>query len=159
MTVVSSIKVKVIRRPQLKLKVLPRFPASVTTSSPILLANIGGSYQFSFDINAAASSLSGFFVSPSSVRTKLTANRTYYVRTDGNDSNTGLTNTSGGAFLTVQAAINTVAALDLQIYNVTIQIADGTYAGAMVVNGPWLGTGDVTIQGNNATPSNVVLST
>ena len=65
------------------------------------------------------------------VREQLTANRTYYVRTDGSDGNNGLANSSGGAFLTIQKAIDTVAALDLSIYNVTVQVADGTYTGAV----------------------------
>jgi hypothetical protein len=92
-------------------------------------------------------------------REKLTANRTYYVRTDGSDSNTGLVNNSGGAFLTIQKAIDVCFTLDLATYNVTIQIADGTYSGAVVVNGIWLGSGTVTIQGNSGTPANVLLST
>lgn len=92
-------------------------------------------------------------------REVLTGARTFFVRTDGSDSNNGLTNTSGGAFLTVQKAINVVAALDISTFNVTIQVADGTYTGTCIVNGPWVGSGTVTITGNATTPSNVVLQT
>jgi hypothetical protein len=92
-------------------------------------------------------------------RELLTASRTYYVRTDGSDSNDGLANTSDGAFLTRQKAIDTVAALDLSIYNVTIQIGNGTYTGSLTVSGPWIGSGTVTVQGNNATPASVLIST
>jgi hypothetical protein len=93
------------------------------------------------------------------VREQLAANRTYYVRTDGSDGNNGLANSSGGAFLTIQKAIDTVAALDLSIYNVTIQAADGTYGGAVLVSAPWVGSGTVTLQGNTSTPANALLST
>lgn len=93
------------------------------------------------------------------LRNVLAADETYYVRSDGSDSNTGLANTAGGAFLTIQKAINVVAALDIGTYNVTIQVADGTYTGTIVITGPWLGSGTVTIQGNNGTPSNVLIST
>ena len=93
------------------------------------------------------------------VREQLAANRIYYVRTDGSNSNNGLVNSGGGAFLTIQKAIDTVAALDLSIFNVTIQVADGTYAGAIVVSGPWIGSGTVTLQGNTSTPANALLST
>jgi Protein of unknown function (DUF2793) len=92
-------------------------------------------------------------------REVLTANRTYYVRTDGSDSNNGLANTSGGAFLTIQKAIDTVTALDLAGYNVTIQVADGTYTGNVTVSALWVGRGTVTLQGNTTTPANCVLST
>ena len=93
------------------------------------------------------------------IREKLTAARTYYVRTDGSDSNDGLANTSGGAFLTIQKAVDVVYGLDISTYAVTIQIADGTYTGTIVCNSPFLGSGTVTIQGNSGTPANVVLST
>lgn len=91
-------------------------------------------------------------------REVLTADRTYYVRTDGSDSNNGLANTSGGAFLTIQKAINVVAALDLSIYNITISVGDGTYAGGARVTGPFTGVGSVTIVGNTSTPSSCVIS-
>jgi hypothetical protein len=87
----------------------------------------------------------------------LSANRTYYVRTDGSDANNGLANTAGGAFLTVQKAIDTVAAIDLSSYAVTIQMADGTYSGPVILKA-YVGAGPVTIQGNTGTPSNVVLN-
>jgi hypothetical protein len=91
-------------------------------------------------------------------REVLAAARTYYVRTDGSDSNTGLADTSGAAFLTVQKAIDAVSALDLSIYDVTIQVTDGTYTGTVVVSAPWVGTGTVTLQGNSGTPANVLLN-
>lgn len=95
----------------------------------------------------------------STVRTALLADTTYYVRTDGNDSNTGLANTAGGAFLTAQRAITKVyGEIDLNGFNVTIQLADGTYNGAVVVDGPPVGKGTVTLQGNVTTPANVVLN-
>lgn len=91
------------------------------------------------------------------MREVLTAARTYYVRTDGSDSNTGLVNSAGGAFLTVQKAINVIATLDNGGYDITIQIADGTYTGT-IVTAACLGNGQVIIQGNSGTPTNVVIS-
>ena len=93
------------------------------------------------------------------VRELLAANRTYYVRTDGSDGNTGLANTAGGAFLTIQKAISIVAALDISIYDVTINVADGTYTAGIAITGPWIGTGStLTITGNTTTPANCVIS-
>lgn len=94
------------------------------------------------------------------IREVLAANRTYYVRTDGNDSNDGLANTSGGAFLTVQKAVDIVSALDIAGYTVTIQIADGTYTGGVNLKNVsgFAAPGNLVIQGNNGTPANVVIS-
>lgn len=67
-------------------------------------------------------------------REKLTANRFYYVRTDGSNSNNGLSNTAGGAFLTIQYALDFVAAnLDFSIYTVTIQVDAGTFTEKLTV--------------------------
>lgn len=97
---------------------------------------------------------------PPTVREVLDAARTYYVRADGSDSNDGLTNNSGGAFLTIQKAINVAAALDLSIYDVTIQLAAGTYSTSTGnVLATLVGSGSVTIIGDETTPANVVVTT
>lgn len=102
--------------------------------------------------------IASYLVSAGLIREKLTVNRTYYVRTDGSDSNNGLANTSGGAFLTLQKAIDTVAMLDLSIYNVTIQVGAGTYTSGLTVNGAWVGAGTVTLTGDTTTPANCIIN-
>jgi len=94
-------------------------------------------------------------------RERLSANRTYYVRTDGSDSNTGLVDSAGGAFLTVQKAVNTIATLDLNGFTATAQVRDGTYTGAVILKEVvgYSAPGCLVIQGNSGTPANVVIST
>ena len=91
-------------------------------------------------------------------REVLTAARTYYVRTDGSDSNTGLTNTAGGAFLTIQKAVDVASNLDNGGFDVTIQVADGTYTSGTILK-TFIGSGKIFIQGNSTTPANVLIST
>ncbi len=93
-------------------------------------------------------------------RELLTANRDYFVRTDGSDSNNGLANTAGGAFLTTQKAIDVIkATIDLGGFIVTIKHAAGTYTNTTSVQGPFVGAGAVTLEGDTTTPSNVLIST
>ncbi len=102
------------------------------------------------------------WLKPGGYREKLTANRTYYVRTDGNDSNDGLTNDSSGAFLTIQKAVDVIAeTLDIAGYTVTVQVGDGTYTGSVSLKNVagFASPGNLIIQGNTSTPSNVVIST
>ena len=95
-----------------------------------------------------------------STREVLTSARTYYVRSDGNDSNTGLANNSGGAFLTIDRAINAVCDIDVGQYNVTIQLQDGTWAlgSAQLGLKPITGAGRCIIQGNTGDASAVTIS-
>lgn len=92
-----------------------------------------------------------------SVREVLTADRTYYVRADGSDSNSGLSNTAGGAFLTVQKAVDVAASIDSSVYQTTIKIADGTFSGLIVV-GALVGAKPLAITGNDSSPASVVLT-
>lgn len=106
------------------------------------------------------SGFSGGAASAVVMRELLTSTRTYYVRTDGSDSNTGLVNSSGGAFLTIQRAIDVIATLDINGKNVTVQVGDGTYTGAVTLKNVagFAGPGNLIIQGNNGTPANVLIS-
>lgn len=91
-------------------------------------------------------------------KTVLTADTTYYVATTGNDT-TG-TGAVGAPWLTIQKAINWIIAnIDAASYQVTIQVADGTYNISTGIT-----TRDHTfqkapiIQGNIGTPANVLIS-
>jgi hypothetical protein len=94
-------------------------------------------------------------------RTRLIANKTFYVATTGSNSNDGLT--VGTPWLTLQYAWDTIKNnYDLNGKVVTIQLADGTYTGALNANGQMTGinaTDNVLIKGNSADSSAVVIST
>jgi hypothetical protein len=89
---------------------------------------------------------------------KLTAPQSYYVRTDGIDTNTGLTNTAGGAFKTLQGAWNYIA-LNVNScgFLITINVGAGTYEGVSDVGRPYL-DGQVYFVGNIALPSAVIIN-
>lgn len=89
----------------------------------------------------------------------LIADRTYYVRTDGSDSHTGLSNTAGGAFLTIQKAIDTAALYYWAGYQCTIQVGPGTWTAAIALrNLSGIGSGPPIIIGDETTPANVIVS-
>lgn len=81
---------------------------------------------------------------------QLQAAATYYVRTDGSDSNTGTANTAGGAFLTIQKAIDTAVAFDFGVYGVTVNVGAGTFAAAVTLKN-FGGAGKLSIIGAGST--------
>lgn len=69
---------------------------------------------------------------------------TYYVRTDGNNSNTGTVNSAGGAWLTWGKAVSTMVAGD------TTLIQDGTYTeGTMRFNASGTANARITLKAQN----------
>jgi hypothetical protein len=89
-------------------------------------------------------------------REVLTAARTYHVATTGSDTNNGLSATN--PFATIQKAINTALSIDGQNFNITISVAAGTYNENLAVGAPFLTAGTVSLTGDTATPSNVVIN-
>lgn len=84
-------------------------------------------------------------VSDHEVVTATNGDITYFVRTDGNDSNTGLVNTAAGAFKTINRAISLIP----QVVNhiVSINVSAGTYAEDVLLEGI-NGAGHVEFNGN-----------
>lgn len=76
-----------------------------------------------------------------------TADVTYFVRTDGNDNNTGLANTVGGAFKSISKALSMIPKLVNHIIN--INIGTGTYNEEIGVSG-LSGAGSVSINGGSS---------
>lgn len=98
----------------------------------------------------------GSILGVTTLREKITSSRTYYVRADGNDSNTGLADTAGGAYLTVQRAVDEVAKLDAGNLIPIVQVRSGTF-GAVTMAQP-LGSIKPILRGDTTTPANVVLT-
>lgn len=123
--------------------------------SSIYTANQGLTY---FPGDVAGIFNGGFYDEYRDIRRQLTASGVYYVRTDGNDSNTCLVNSAAGACLTIQGAVNKWQALDTAGYDTTIYVGSGTYTGVVSLTSH-TGKGNLTIYGDPSTPSNVYLNT
>lgn len=88
----------------------------------------------------------------------LTADRVYYVRADGSDTQTGLADTAAGAWRTLQFAIEFVRGrLDFNGHAVTIRVGAGSY-GPISLVGPHRGAGELYLIGDQANPANVVVA-
>jgi len=92
-----------------------------------------------------------------SIRERLNAPRTYYVRSDGSDNNTGVADTPTGAFETIWYAVTFVTTtLDLNGQDVTIQVGAGTQASSLQLQ--YKHNGRILIIGDETTPANCTMS-
>ena len=92
-----------------------------------------------------------------SAREILTANRTYYVATTGNDGNDG--KTAASPFLTLQKGYDTITdSLDLAGKTATVSVANGTYGAGISFTKPWTGGGSVSIDGDLTVPRRTLIS-
>lgn len=104
------------------------------------------------------------------VRTKLSANASYYVSTTGSDSNGG-TDPNTDAWATGQHAMDFISqSIDYNGFNIVVQFEDGTYSGFVVNPMTNSRVGDpaqpflpdlvtLTIQGNSGNVNGVTLTT
>lgn len=131
------------------------FSLTANSSSSFVTNTPNGNIS-SVTVQGAINELDAEKASITSVREKLTANRAYYVRQDGSDSNNGLANTAGGAFLTIQKAVDTAANIDLGNYNVTVYVGVGTWSAPTTLK-TLVGAGKVVIRGINNNFSDTVI--
>jgi hypothetical protein len=130
---------------------------SSTSGVTGVMVKQGDNYLRTGTAAAIATFLSGTNLYSPVVREKLTAARTYYVAaTGGSDANNGLA--VGTPFATIQKAINVAAGLDLDIYNVGIQLANGTYSTSQSLVPYTTAGGSISIVGNSTTPSAVLIN-
>jgi hypothetical protein len=80
----------------------------------------------------------------------------FYVRTDGNDNNSGFANTPTGAFATPSGAINRIKQRYISQTGITIRVADGTYIDGIGDNTNYIASWSII--GNTTSPGNVVIN-
>jgi hypothetical protein len=128
--------------PLLNLHGIPLVPGDIVTGEVALVIYVGGTLQI---INVSGNT-----------RPLMTAPRDYYVNAStGNDTtNNGLS--AGTPFATITKALSTMSQWDNNGFDVTIHIADGTYAPFVLPR--MTGSGGCYIIGNQALPQNVIIS-
>jgi len=80
---------------------------------------------------------------------------TFYVRTDGNDNNSGWANTPTDAFATVYGAVNNISARYSAQSGITVRVADGTYNGGVAFNSTYIAAWNII--GNTSAPQNCII--
>lgn len=115
-----------------------------------LLTSIMSSNHLNVAINNLPTSTSASSAPTFPHRTLLSSDAIYYVRSDGNDSNSGSINSSSGAFLTWAHALTFLAdTVDFGGQNVTLFNGNGaTYTPFINLNNSWTGGGDLIFDFN-----------
>jgi hypothetical protein len=81
---------------------------------------------------------------------------TFYVRTDGNDNNSGFANTPTAAFETISGAMYQIKNRYISQNTITIRVADGMYIDSVEDTTNYIASWNII--GNSANPGNVVVN-
>lgn len=119
----------------------------------VVLYTDGFVYQ---SLAAANNATPGASANWARTRIRFGANTTFYVATTGNNSNAG---TNAAPWLTLQFANdNLLKNYDLNCFQATISVGNGTYAGGLTASGLMVGQiSALAITGNVGSPSSVVI--
>lgn len=129
---------------------LASVPAVRTDGSPMVGANIISSQEMIFIYNG----INFNSIVPPIPQTP--PQTTFYVRTDGNDNNSGFANTPVDAFRTISGAMAMIKARYISQNTITIRVADGFYVDSVYDNVAYISAWSII--GNPANPGNVVIS-
>ena len=151
----------------------------LTSNGSLSIGNTTANVYANSNQIQVANSTYSTIISPLGIATNreiLTANVTYYIRTDGDDTSAGLANSAAGAWKTPKHAMEFIwNKIDFNGYRVDLRVNDGTYYaygewpyGVFIADGPFYDSsqyyqymphGSLYIIGNEASPNNVVLVT
>ena len=115
--------------------------------------DILGNLNVHGDITAGGSSSTS-----GAIRVALGADTTFWVRSDGSDSNTGLTNTAAGAMLTWNALYTrVVSTYDFKGHTITLKSGTtNTYAAGLFMTVSWVGSGQLIVDLNGCSIAETV---
>jgi hypothetical protein len=134
---------------QLQLNGLAGVRASRTNGSDMVGGNITASEEMIFIYNGVD------FTSMVPPVPQSPPQLTFYVRTDGNDNNSGFANTPQDAFRTISGAMWMIKARYISQNQITIRVADGYYVDAVFDNVAYISSWNII--GNPSNPGNVVI--
>jgi hypothetical protein len=134
---------------QLQLNGHAAVSATRTDGSPMVGGNIVASQEMIFVYNGVN------FTSMIPPIPQAPPQSVFYVRTDGNDGNSGFANTTASAFRTISGAMNAIKSRYISQGTITIRVADGLYVDAFTESFAYISSW--YIAGNPSNPGNVVL--
>jgi hypothetical protein len=128
----------------------PGIQATRTDTSPMVGGNLSAGEEMIFVFNGTT--LSTMVPSipaepPSDI---------FYVRTDGNDANSGFENTAQEAFRTVQGGMNAIQERYISQHTIYLLVEDGMYGSGFAATSPYIGNWAVI--GNPNNPGNCIIN-